>query len=139
MLAPPHQKPKAPVRFIILRNEHYSAIAGSAISERGNFELSVANAGEPIPAAALEHLFHPFYRGAAQYNREGLGLGLYIANEIARAHGGTLGVQSTREEISFTFRMPSTQSVCHSAASGSARVPFVIRQTPSCDERPRNF
>ena len=78
-----------------------------AISEGGNFELSVANAGEPIPTAALDHLFHPFYRSAVQHNREGLGLGLYIANEIARAHGGTLGVESTREETSFTLRMPS--------------------------------
>jgi len=78
-----------------------------AVSEGGNFELSVANAGESIPAAALDHLFHPFYRSAVQHNREGLGLGLYIANEIAKAHGGTLGVESTREETSFTFRMPS--------------------------------
>jgi signal transduction histidine kinase len=78
-----------------------------AISEAGNFELSVANGGEPIPPAALEHLFHPFYRSAVQHNREGLGLGLYIAHEIAMAHGGTLGVASTREETSFTFRMPA--------------------------------
>jgi signal transduction histidine kinase len=78
-----------------------------AISEVGSFELSVANAGEPIPPAALEHLFHPFYRSAVQHNREGLGLGLYIAREIAMAHGGTLEVESTRDETSFTFRMPA--------------------------------
>lgn len=78
-----------------------------AISEKGNFELRVTNAGEPIPAAALDHLFHPFYRSAVEHNREGLGLGLYIAHEIATAHGGTLGVESTREETSFTFRMPT--------------------------------
>ena len=40
------------------------------------------------------------------HNREGLGLGLYIAHEIARAHGGTLNVTSTQEETRFTFRMP---------------------------------
>jgi sigma-B regulation protein RsbU (phosphoserine phosphatase) len=70
-----------------------------------NFELSVANAGEPIPPAALQRLFHPFYRSKAYQNREGLGLGLYIAHEIAIAHGGTLEVKSTPEETRFTFRM----------------------------------
>ena len=70
------------------------------------FELSVANAGNPIPSAAMERLFQPFYRSAALHNREGLGLGLYIAHEIAKAHGGTLAVESTQEETRFTFRMP---------------------------------
>jgi sigma-B regulation protein RsbU (phosphoserine phosphatase) len=77
-----------------------------AISDDGNLELSVANGGEPIPASALEHLFQPFYRSAAHQNREGLGLGLYIAHEIAAAHSGTLDVASTEEETCFTFRMP---------------------------------
>ncbi|WP_196368276.1 ATP-binding protein, partial [Pseudomonas amygdali] len=36
-----------------------------------------------------------------------LGLGLYIASEIALAHGGTLEVCSTQEQgTAFTFRMP---------------------------------
>jgi signal transduction histidine kinase len=79
-----------------------------AISEAGNFELWVANAGDPIPPVALERLFQPFYRGAVRPSRQGLGLGLYIAHEIATAHGGTLGVTSTQEETRFTFRMPTT-------------------------------
>ncbi len=79
-----------------------------ASSAGGSFELLVANAGEPIPPAAMAHLFHPFYRSAVQQNREGLGLGLYIAHEIATAHGGTLGVESTPVETRFTFRMPRT-------------------------------
>lgn len=78
-----------------------------AKSGAGNFELSVANAGEPIPPAALERLFQPFYRSAVQQDREGLGLGLYIVHEIAKAHGGTLEVQSTQKETRFTFRMPA--------------------------------
>jgi signal transduction histidine kinase len=77
-----------------------------AITNAGWLELSVANAGEPIPEAALERLFQPFYRSAVLQNREGLGLGLFIAHEIATAHGGTLVVTSTPEETCFTFRMP---------------------------------
>lgn len=77
-----------------------------AVSDGDDFELWVANGGQPIPPAALEHLFQPFYRSAVLHNREGLGLGLYIAHEIATAHGGTLTVQSTDDETRFTFRMP---------------------------------
>jgi signal transduction histidine kinase len=75
-------------------------------ASNGAFELSVSNAGDPIPPAAMERLFEPFSRGDVRPNREGLGLGLYIASEIARAHGGTLTATSTPEETRFTFRMP---------------------------------
>ena len=78
-----------------------------ATSGDESFELSVANAGTPIPPGALKHLFHPFYRSNAIQSREGLGLGLYIAHEIAMAHGGALGVESTQQETRFTFRMPA--------------------------------
>ena len=70
------------------------------------FELSVSNAGEPIPPAALEKLFQPFTRGALRDDQQGLGLGLFIAGEVAKAHGGTLDVASSPEETCFTFRMP---------------------------------
>jgi len=77
----------------------------SATTSGGHLTICVANAGDPIPAAAMQHIFQPFYRSAVQQNREGLGLGLYIAHEIATAHGGTLAVESTKEETKFTFRM----------------------------------
>jgi signal transduction histidine kinase len=73
---------------------------------KGVFELSVSNSGEPIPPVAMERLFEPFSRGDVRPNREGLGLGLYIASEIARAHGGTLTATSTPEETRFTLRIP---------------------------------
>ena len=70
------------------------------------FELSIANAGDRIPAAALQRMFQPFARGSVRPDQQGLGLGLYIASEIARAHEGTLTVASTDAETAFTFRMP---------------------------------
>jgi signal transduction histidine kinase len=78
-----------------------------AISDDRGFELSVSNAGEPIPHASLQRLFQPFSRGTVCHDRKGLGLGLYIAHEIAVAHGGTLTVSSSEEETRFTFRMPA--------------------------------
>ena len=81
-------------------------ISINASIKDGAFELSVSNAGEPIPPAILEHLFEPFERGAVKPSQQGLGLGLYIASEIARAHGGTLTATSSIEETRFTFQMP---------------------------------
>jgi phosphoserine phosphatase RsbU/P len=70
------------------------------------FQLSVANAGEPIPDEVRGRLFQPFFRGDARPSRNGLGLGLFIASEIAKAHGGTLEVHSSTDETRFTFTMP---------------------------------
>lgn len=76
------------------------------VTAGGRFELSVANTGAEIPSAALERLFQPFERGAVAKDKAGLGLGLYIASEIATAHGGTLGVTSSPARTCFTFTMP---------------------------------
>jgi signal transduction histidine kinase len=77
-----------------------------AATQNHEFELSVVNAGEPIPDAALKQLFQPFYRGAVRPSQQGLVLGLFIASEIARAHGGALTADSSPMETRFTFRMP---------------------------------
>ena len=73
------------------------------------FELSVANLGEPIPPETQASLFKPFSRASARPGQQGLGLGLYIASEIARAHGGSLEVASSEEITRFTFRMPAPE------------------------------
>ncbi|MDB5483333.1 MAG: histidine kinase [Caulobacteraceae bacterium] len=77
-----------------------------ARSSAGALELEVVNGGDPIPAEAMRRLFEPFERGAVRPDAEGLGLGLYIAREIARAHGGTLEARSTPRETAFTFSIP---------------------------------
>ena len=71
------------------------------------FILSVTNTGEPIPKDILQRLFHPFSRGAGVKHQEGLGLGLYIAYQIAAAHNGTLSVDSTPASTTFTLSMPA--------------------------------
>ena len=78
-----------------------------ASCRNGNFELSVANPGDPIPPATVGRLFQPFYREPLRPSQQGLGLGLYIASMIAKAHDGTLDVTSSPDETRFTFRMPA--------------------------------
>jgi K+-sensing histidine kinase KdpD len=74
--------------------------------KNNRFELSVTNASRKIPQDIIDKLFKPFYRGEANAAQEGLGLGLYIASQIALAHGGSLTVTSTDESTCFTFNMP---------------------------------
>jgi signal transduction histidine kinase len=69
------------------------------------FTLSVENHGTAISPAAMERLFQPFARGSGN-RREGLGLGLFIASEIARAHHGELTAESTDRLTRFTLRIP---------------------------------
>lgn len=77
----------------------------TAVSKNGEFSLCVANGGEKIPDKTMAHLFQPYWRGAVEKSKDGLGLGLFIAAEIARAHGGTLGVTSTDEETCFSLQL----------------------------------
>ena len=69
------------------------------------FELWVANEGAPIAPELAANLFQPFVRGDSSNPHPGLGLGLYISTEIAKAHGGTLTLASDETETRFTFRM----------------------------------
>jgi sigma-B regulation protein RsbU (phosphoserine phosphatase) len=88
-----HGAPDQPVRL-------------QAFTQDGMLEISVTNRGKPIPAAALERLFQPFFRAEVKRSQQGLGLGLYIASEIAKAHAGVIKVKSTDFDTEFTFRMP---------------------------------
>ena len=83
----------------------------SARTIDGTFELAVTNYGAPIPAKAMDNLFKPYTRGERP-SQQGLGLGLYIASQIAQAHGGTLKASSNAEETIFVLEMPlGSQSV----------------------------
>ncbi len=67
------------------------------------WEISVINRGRKIPDEAIENLFDPFQREGTESNENGLGLGLYISSEIAKAHNGDLSVSSDENKTCFTF------------------------------------
>ncbi len=67
--------------------------------------IAVHNGGKPIPPSKLATLFDPYRRATS--SQGGVGLGLYIVDQIARAHGGTVHVTSTDEAgTTFTVRLP---------------------------------
>jgi light-regulated signal transduction histidine kinase (bacteriophytochrome) len=80
--------------------------------DAGQAAVSIANASAPIPQEIEAGLFNPFKRSSLNNprNRTGMGLGLYIAQQIAREHQGDIGYR--HEEIDangrvvFTVRLP---------------------------------
>jgi signal transduction histidine kinase len=60
--------------------------------------LSLHNEGPPIPSDVMPVLFEPFRRGTESRSGHGLGLGLYIAQQLVQEHHGTISVKSTVQE-----------------------------------------
>jgi signal transduction histidine kinase len=78
--------------------------------EEADVRLEVTNSGPAIERSALDQIFDPLKRGPAhpdsQNTDSGLGLGLYIVREVARAHGGEVYVRSDKAETVFVVRLP---------------------------------
>ena len=89
--------PEAPVQV---------AVTGDETEVR----FDVRNSGAAIEPAVLEQLFAPLKRGPEHENSwvsdGSLGLGLYIAREIATAHGGQIEARSDNTETVFAVRLP---------------------------------
>jgi signal transduction histidine kinase len=81
-----HGDPAQPVDVAITRAE-------------GMVRFAVTSRGAPIPEAVRARLFQPFVRQQGGQPTPGLGLGLYIASEIARAHGGSIAAESTGDGV----------------------------------------
>jgi signal transduction histidine kinase len=96
-----YRAPLTPVRVRI-------AAAGPEV------HMAVHSQGPTIPTAALPHVFEPLKRGLVADAPTGksthLGLGLFIAREIAKAHGGDIQVRSDDQETIFSVRLPRRAS-----------------------------
>jgi PAS domain S-box-containing protein len=81
-----------------------------AVDGRGEREvvLRVHNAGEPIPAELMPHLFEPMRRGTSLAGkRRSVGLGLFIVQHLVQSHGGSIEVESAQGAgTTFTVRLP---------------------------------
>jgi PAS domain S-box-containing protein len=68
----------------------------------GQVRFEVTNRGPAIPTELVGQIFEPFRQGASS---RGLGLGLYIAQQIVLAHGGSIDVRSADDVTTFTVRL----------------------------------
>lgn len=73
-----------------------------------NYYISFENHGKTIPKTKIEHIFEQFFRmeSARSTRTGGAGLGLAIAREIIRQHGGEIICESEKEIIAFTIFLP---------------------------------
>jgi two-component system, OmpR family, heavy metal sensor histidine kinase CusS len=81
-----------------------------AQAHAGAIEIDFANQTVPIEAAERARFFERFYRGDASHGRrvDGSGLGLSLALEIARAHGGDLRLEpSASDEVRLRLCLPA--------------------------------
>jgi signal transduction histidine kinase len=84
--------------------------------------VAVHNQGDAIAHEKLESLFQPLVRGQVDDPTGiSLGLGLFIVREIAGAHGGTVGVDSSAHGTTFTFRLPRSAGATRASAIGGMR------------------
>ncbi len=85
-----------------------------AFETDSNWVIQVADTGPGLPAKAREFLFQPFQGGA---RKGGIGLGLAIASELVRGHGGALELQSTGEDGTvFAIILPKSVGLLDAAA-----------------------
>jgi signal transduction histidine kinase len=86
--------------------------------------LEVRNRGE-MPPAVLEHAFEAFHRAPEGTGKKasGLGLGLYIAREIVRRHGGEITVDSASGETRISMRLPLVASQPDAVGGSGAKPP----------------
>ncbi|MFY3133118.1 ATP-binding protein [Achromobacter ruhlandii] len=92
----------------------------SAMPRGDTIELTVANHGAPIPDEVMAHLFSPFKPESLgqSRNRNGLGLGLYIAEQVVRDHQGEIAVDCRDGLVIFTVTLPRDQDAPQVPESG---------------------
>jgi signal transduction histidine kinase len=84
----------------------HGPIAVALRGEADRVALSVHNHGRPIPKQHLRDVFDPFRQLDPGYAKSSVGLGLFIVQAIASAHGGSVVVESDDGGTTFTMRLP---------------------------------
>jgi signal transduction histidine kinase len=96
---------------LVVNAIHYGAhdkpVRITVTGEDSDVRIDVANRGFPIHPATLSEIFEPLKRGMGSVDQPaGLGLGLYIVREVAKAHGGTAEARSNALETVFSVHLP---------------------------------
>jgi signal transduction histidine kinase len=102
---------------------HGGLIVASITAEADTVCAEVRDQGIGVPAEDLPHLFQRFYRASnvSANNISGVGIGLYVVQEIVKMHGGNVTVASEeREGSTFTIRLPRIPVPLGAASEQSA-------------------
>ncbi|WP_075804482.1 GAF domain-containing sensor histidine kinase [Pseudomonas putida] len=100
--------------------DEQGAIRISAKIADDQFILGVHNGGSPIAPAIMTQMFEPFSHPSTDAPQAGLGLGLYIAKQIALAHGGYMDVQSSvTAGTLFSLHLPLDQAAAPASRPAS--------------------
>lgn len=83
----------------------HDPVSVSMTDNGGEIAIAVSNGGE-IPRDVLPRLFDPFVTDEPNARPHGLGLGLYIVQQIAQAHGGTVRAESLDGVTTMTVTLP---------------------------------
>lgn len=80
--------------------------------EDGEAVLEVRDRGPGVPPADIDRIFGRFERAASLRHHGGLGLGLFVARQIAVAHGGEISATNLPDGgARFTLRLPLDPSM----------------------------
>lgn len=98
---------------LVINGQKYGTAGGEIHVELrasdAGVDLTVTNSGAPIAAETFGLMFEPLRRGGmdgGEYERASLGLGLFIVDQIAKAHGGRIDARSDEGKTTFELHLP---------------------------------
>ncbi len=77
-------------------SDPHSTITVAVGKSEGGVKVTITDKGEGISSEDIDHVLDSYYRTRQGYQHKGLGLGLPIAKEIVRRHGGEITINSKR-------------------------------------------
>lgn len=113
-------------------SETRKTITVSLTEAQNELSLRVADEGIGIPPDRIARIFERFYRAHDDPGLSGLGLGLYIAREIAERHGGRIQVTSVEaQKTEFTVTLPATSRADVGAARAVSNAELTVERSNS--------
>ena len=96
----------------IQHSESRKNIDITVVKTQTDVNISVIDYGKGIPQKDLEMVFKKYYSTAKKFRKIGTGLGLYLAQQIVKSHGGEITVKSSDGEgTTFSIRLPYATKV----------------------------